>query len=334
MIKKIWTIFLRDVRVNTRDFLALYILVFPIIFAIGINLLTPSINDTTVNLALLEDDATAIAYLKDFAKVEVFESVEAVEKRVGKRDNIIGILPKDDGYYVLQQGNETEGVLEYAKVLISLYEQDAQIKDSTVTIEDFGRATPPLKKLLVNIAILFNSVLGGMLIAFNIVEEKADRTIRAIHLSPVSRNVFILGKSLMGIILPVYGTLAILLITGYTHINYGQMMLLVVVSSILSMLVGFIEGIKSEDIITAASSVKMLFLPLGAAIAAIELLGDKWQILFYWIPFYWAYKGNDAVLTSSASWGQILLYTVITFGLSAVVYIYLAPKIKKRITVR
>lgn len=68
-------------RVNTRDFLALYILVFPIIFAIGINLLTPSINDTTVNLALLEDDATAIAYLKDFAKVEVFESVEAVEKK-------------------------------------------------------------------------------------------------------------------------------------------------------------------------------------------------------------------------------------------------------------
>ncbi|QUI22374.1 ABC transporter permease [Vallitalea pronyensis] len=329
MFKKVWTIFLRDVKVNTRDFLAVYIILFPILFAIGINLLTPSINDTTVNLALLKEDIEAATYLRDFAKVETFDTVEAVEDRVAKRDNMIGILPKDDGYYVLQQGNEAEGILDYAKVLITLYEQDAQIEDSTAVIEDFDRATPPLKKMLVNIAILFTSVLGGMLIAFNIVEEKVDRTIRAIHLSPVSRNVFILGKSLMGITLPIYGTLAIVLITGYTTINFGQMLLLVIVSSILSMLVGFIEGIKSEDIITAASSVKMLFLPLAAAIAAIELLSEQWQILFYPIPFYWAYKGNDAVLAASATWGQIILYTVITFGLSAIVYIYLAPKIKK-----
>lgn len=329
MIKKIWAIFLRDVKVNTRDFLALYILLCPIIFAIGINLLTPSINDTTVNLALMKEDASAIAYLKDFAKVEVFGDLEAVEKRVAKRDDIIGLIPDGDRHYVLKEGDEAEAVVDYAKVLLTLYEQDAQIADTTAEIIDFGQKTPPLKKMLVNIVILFNTVLGGMLIAFNIVEEKVGRTIRAIHLSPVSRNMFILGKSIMGVVLPIYGTIAIILITGYREINIGQMVLLVLVSSILSMLVGFIEGIKSEDIITAASSVKLLFLPMAGAIAAIELLSDKWQILFYWIPFYWAYKGNDAVLTGSATWGQIGLYTVIVFGLCGMVYIYLAPKIRK-----
>ncbi len=68
---------------------------------------------------------------------------------------------------------------------------------------------------------------------------------------------------------------------------------------------------------------------MAAAIAAIELLGDKWQVFFYWIPFYWSYKGNDAVLAGSATWPQIIGYSLIVLLISAAVYLYLAPKIRK-----
>lgn len=330
MCKKIFAIFLRDLKVNTRDFLALYIIVFPILFAIAINLLTPSINDTTVNLALIEgENPEQIEYLKDFAKVEVFKDAEAIENRVGKRDNIIGILPDGDDYYVLQQGNENEEVVGFAKALLTFYELDVRPEDSNAEIIELGQTIPPLKKMLVNIAIIFTSILGGMLIAFNIIEEKVDRTIRAIHLSPVSRNTYIIGKSLMGILLPIYGTAALVLITGFTSINVLQMILIVLVSTIISLLVGFIEGIRNDDVISAAGNVKILFLPMAAAIAAVELLGDKWQKFFYWIPFYWAYKGNDAVLSQSATWQQIVGYSFIVLLLSTVAYIYLAPKIRK-----
>ncbi|MFZ7121594.1 MAG: ABC transporter permease [Eubacteriaceae bacterium] len=330
MIKKIWTIFLRDLKVNTRDFLALYILVIPIILAFGINLLTPSINNTSVNLALIEgDNAEQVAYLEDFANVELFKDMEAIEERVGRRDNIIGILPDGDDYYVLQQGNETEEVVDYAKMLLTFYEEDVQIANSNAEIIDFGRTVPPFKKMLVNIMILMISVLGGMLIALNIVEEKVDRTIRAIHLSPVSRKTYILGKSIMGIFLPVYGTIAVVLITGFSDINYFQMLFFVLVSTVLSLLVGFIEGLNNDDVISAAANIKILFLPVAASVVAVEILSAKWQILFYWIPFYWAYKGNDAILSGTASWQQILLYSIIIIGLSAIVYIRLAPKIRK-----
>lgn len=330
MIKKIWTLFRRDLKVNTRDFLALYIIVFPILFALGINLLTPSINDTTVNLALIEGENPAqITYLKDFAKVELFKDAAVVENRVAKRDDIIGILPKGDDYYVLQQGNEREEVVHFAKVLLTFYELDVQIENSNAEIIELGRTVPPLKKLLVNIAILLTSVLGGMLIALNIVEEKVDRTIRAIHLSPVSRKTYILGKSLMGVLLPIYGASVLILITGFRSINIGQMMMIVFVSTIISLLIGFIEGLRNDDVMTAAGNIKILFLPMAAAIAAVEALGDKWQKFFYWIPFYWSYKGNDAVLSGSATWQQIINYSLIVLLISAVVYIYLAPKIRK-----
>jgi ABC-2 type transport system permease protein len=330
MFKKILTLFLRDLKVNTRDFIALYIIIFPVLFALGINALTPSINDTTVNLALVENEnPEQVKYLEDFAKVELYENINQVEERVSRRDNVIGIVKSNDGYYILQEGNEPKEIVKFSKSLLAFYELDIQIEDSNAEIIDLGKTVPPLKKMLVNIAILFTSILGGMLIAFNIVEDKVERTIRAIHLSPVSRKTYIFGKGLMGLLLPLYGATVIILITGFTNINIVQMVLIILVSTIISMLVGFIEGLTNDDVINAAANIKILFLPLAASIAAAELLSDKWQRFFYWSPFYWAYKGNDAVLSKTSTWEQILLYSTIVLVISIVVYLFLAPKIRK-----
>lgn len=330
MIKKIWSIFARDVRVNSRDFISLYIIIVPILFAIAINIFAPGINDTTVNIAMLEgENPEQIAYLKDFAKVELFEDVDSIQERVERRDNIVGIVPEGDGYYIMIQGNEPESVVEYAKLLKTFNEMDTQIEDTTAELIEFGKTVPPTKKLLVNVAILFASILGGMLIALNIVEEKMDNTISAVNVTTISRLGYILGKSMIGLFLPVFGSLAMIWIVGYKDINIGQLMVIVVTASFISMLVGFIEGINNDDIMSAAGNLKMLFFPLAASAIAVEMLDAKWQKFFYWIPFYWAYKGNDAVLSYSSNWPQILLYAGITLGLCGLVFLFLAPKIRK-----
>lgn len=330
MIKRSILIFLRDLKVNTRDYLTLYILIAPVILAIGINLLTPSINETTVNLALIDgENNKQVKYLEDFANVELFKDKNAVEKRVKKRDDIIGILPDNDGYYLLQQGNEKEMVIDYSKLLLTFYEKGINIEDTTAEITELGRIVPPVKKLLVNIILLMTSVLGGMLIAINIIEEKVDRTIRAILLTPTSRKTFILGKCFIGILLPVYGVIVITLITGFNDVNILQMILIVLVSATLSMLIGFMEGIRNDDFMSAAGNIKTLFLPIAAAIAGKELLGANWQFVLYWIPFYWAYKGNDSVLSYTATWCQIGLYSLIVLAISFIIFLKLAPRIRK-----
>ncbi|MTI69667.1 MAG: ABC transporter permease [Firmicutes bacterium] len=330
MFKKVWAIFMRDLKVNIRDFLSLYIFVVPLLFAIAINIFTPGINDTTVNLALLEgENPKQISYFKDFAKVEVFKDIDEIKKRVEGRDNLVAILPEGEKYYIMTQGNEPEGIVEYAKLLNTFFQLDVQIEDSNAEIFEFGRTVPPLKKLLVNTSILFISVLGGMLIALNIVEEKVDRTISAINLTPTSRRSFILGKSIIGLILPIYGSIAITWITGFKSVNFFQLLMIVFASTLLSLLIGFIEGINNEDFMNAAGSIKLLFLPLAASVVAIEILSDKWQKFFYWSPFYWAYKGNDIVLSQNGSWQQILMYSGIVLVICSIVYIFLAPKIRK-----
>ncbi|MEE9599802.1 MAG: ABC transporter permease [Anaerolineales bacterium] len=330
MLKKIWTIFMRDLKVNTRDFIALYILVIPVVFGFGIQALAPSVNDTTVRLAMLESDNSAKAeYLEQFAKVEVFADMEALTARVEKRDNIVAIISEGDSSYILTQGNEPESVMDFAKLVNSFYELELDVEETSAKFESFGRTESPLKKMLVNISLLFTSVLAGMMISLNIVEEKMDNTVSAINVSPISRVGFILGKSMMGMFLAIYGSVALVWITGYQNVNFGQMLLAIGAVTLLSLLVGFIQGIANDDVMNAAAGMKMMFLPVAAAVAAVELLSDKWQILFYWVPFYWSYKGNEAILSYTSTWPQIIGYSAIVLVLSGVVYYMLAPKIQK-----
>jgi len=330
MVKRVLTIFMRDLKVNMKDFLSLYILVVPILFAILINIFAPGINDTTVNIALINgENVKQEEYFKQFAKVELFDSAEQIKDRVEKRDAIIGILPEDGDYYLMTQGNEAENTVEFVKLLNSFYELGVSANESNSELIDYGRTVPPLKKNFVNTSILFISILGGMLISLNIVEEKVDNTISAINLTPTSRKTFILGKSIMGIVFAVFGSIALIYITGFREINLLQLLLVLLVTSLLSILIGFIQGLNNKDIISAAGSIKLLFLPLIAGVLAIEILGDKWQKFFYWNPFYWAYKGNDLILSKSGTWGQIFMYSGIVLLLCFIVYFFLAPKIRK-----
>lgn len=331
MIKKIFQIFLRDLKTSVRNFISLYILLVPVIFAIIINVFSPGINDTTVEIVLLDgENSEQVLYFEQFAKVEKLENLDAVEMRVRKRDNIIGILPDEKGsYYILAQGNEPDYILDYVKTLAAFDHYDIGVEDSTAEIIDFGRDIPPLKKLMVNVAMMFTSILGGMIIALNIVEEKTDNTISAMHLSPVSRLGFIAGKSMIGLLVPIVGSILLLLITGFRDINYGHVFIMMTTSCIISILLGFIEGINNDDVMNAAGNMKLLFLPLFGAVAGVEMLADKWQPFFYWIPFYWTYIGNDLVLTGRGSTLDIMKYAGIVLVISVLVFSVLAPKIRK-----
>jgi len=331
MFRKILIIFQRDLKTSVRNFISLYILVIPVIFAIIINVFSPGINDTTVELVLLDgENLEQSAYFEQFAKVELMASLEAVEARVNKRDNIVAVLPDETGtYYMLTQGNEPDYIVDYVRNLIAFDHYDIGMEESIAEIVDYGRDIPPLKKLMVNTALMFTAILGGMIIALNIVEEKTDNTISAIHLTPISRLGYIAGKSIIGVVVPVIGSMLLLFITGFRDINYFHAIIMVSTSCIISVLLGFIEGINNDDIMNAAGNMKLLFLPLFGSIAGLELLADKWQPLFYWIPFYWTYQGNDLVLSNRGSLLDVMQYAGIVLLISAVVFLVLAPRIRK-----
>jgi len=330
MLKRIWIIFTRDIRVNTREFMTLYMMIIPLVLAVGINFLSPSINDTSVNLALIKNEnPKQAAYFDDFAHVELFSDEERIEDRVRSRDDVVGVLPADNGYYIMTEGNESEMVIEYAKLLNVLYESDVQLEDARSEIIEFGRTVPPLKKMLVNMLLLLISMLAGMIIAMNILEEKVDNTVSAINVTPTPRRAFILGKSLTGMFVALFSSIAVILITGFYTVNLGQAALVIFSLTILSLLIGFIQGLNSDDAMEAAGSVKLMFLPMAGSIAGYEFVTGNWRIFFYWSPFYWAYRANDMILSKSGTWPQLILYIGIILVICGAVYALLAPRIVK-----
>ncbi|MFC2122579.1 ABC transporter permease [Bacteroidota bacterium] len=330
MIKKIFAVFNRDLLSSRRDFLALYIMVAPLLLAVGITLFTPGLNDTTVKLAMLKsDDIEHIEYMEQFAKVELFSSMDELERRVEKRDDTVAIAPTGHSYEIILQGNELEMVEEYAVQLSTLYYLGATKEETTAQLISFGRTTPPLKTMLVVILISMTVMLAGMLIAMSIVEEKAENTINAINVTPISQTGFVIGKSLLGGVSALLGIIGAVLITGFYDINWFMIVLVGLTSMILSLVVGFLMGLSSADVIEAAGSVKLIVLPLGGSIAGYEFLADNWQWTMYWSPFYWAYKANLLILSGTADWGTVLLSTAMVIGLSLIVYFAALPKLRK-----
>lgn len=330
MFKKSWVIFIRDIKVNTREAIPLFMLVFPLVFALGVNLITPGINDTTVNVVMVKNEnAQQADYFDNFAHVELLEGRQAVEQRVMERDDMLGVVQEGKDFIILAQGNESESVVEYTKLIKSLFETSAKLEEARTEIVEFGRTIPPLKKLMVNALLLINAVLAGMVIALNILEEKTDRTVSAINVTPVSRVAFILGKSLTGMVFALVLTVACILITGFYDVNIGQTLLVVLATAVLSMMIGFVQGVNSSDVMEAAGSVKLMFLPLAGSIVGYELVSANWQFFFYWSPFYWAYKANDMILSKSGTWPEMLLCVGIILVLCCGVYVLLAPRIRK-----
>lgn len=329
-MKKIFYIFQRDALSSRRDNLVLYIIIIPVIFALVIAFASPGLNDTTIKIAMLNSDSSDhIEFMKDYAKVELFNNIKEVEKRVMKKDEIVGLVPSGDNWEIILQGNEYEMTGDYAKLLNSYYELGVEKESTNSEIFDFNRTVPPVKKMLVLMLISMTIMLAGMLISLGIVEEKTENTINAINVTPVSQNAFIIGKSLLGGSVTMVSIIIALILTGFYDINWFMLILVGFSSFILSMLIGFVQGLNSDDVMEAAAGVKMTMLPIAGSIIGYELLADKWQWTMYWSPFYWAYKASDLILSKSDDWLMVLMCTGITLGLSLIAYVVLMPKIRK-----
>ncbi len=330
MLRKIVAIFTRDFKISMRDSIAILIIFIPVVIAIAIAIFTPGLNDTTITVAMLKnDDAKHIEYFQQAAKVELFDNSKQLEERVNKRDHVAAISPISDGYEIILQGNEPSMVKDYTALLNALYELGATKEQTTAQIMSFGRTVPPLKTMMVNMLISMTIMLVGMIIAIGIVEEKASNTINAINVSPLSQMGFAVGKSIFGGIMALIGIVASLLITGYYDINWFMLILVGITSMVLSLVVGFLQGLYSDDLMEAAASVKLLMLPIAGSIVGYELLSDKWQWTMYWSPFYWAYKANLQILSKTADWATVLLSTGMVLLLSMIVYFAALPKIRK-----
>jgi ABC-2 type transport system permease protein len=330
MFKRIFAIVARDIKSGTRGYLMIYIAIAPFILAFVLKALIPGAGSTTIKIAVVgSEDTGLVSYLEGYGKVEKIDDIKSLEKRVLQTDDIFGLIKENGKYNIIRQGNETQGTLEMLEFIVGSYENKDLELPADVKISDIGWDLSPLKQQGAIFLIVFGSVFGGMIIVLTLVEEKMSNTISAINVSMVSRTEFITGKGLTGFIIPVIGAFATVLILGFQGIDYGKLTLLVFSIAFISIIIGFGIGVVNKDPISAIASMKTVFVPILGSLFGAMFLSAKWQIVLYWSPFYWAYKGMDAIILQTATWGQMLLYCGIILFLTAVVFALLRKRISR-----
>jgi flagellar biosynthesis protein FliQ len=196
-------------------------------------------------------------------------------------------------------------------------------------ISDIGWKLSPLKQYGANLLIVFMSVLSGMVILINIVEEKQDNTLSAINVSPITRIEYIIGKGLLGFILPIIHAFGILGILRFPGINYWMITVVTLSIALISIIVGFVIGVMNDNPLSAIASMKFIFIPLLASVFGGIYLDAKWLFLLYWSPFYWAYDAVNSILLKEATWSHVLTNCSIIVFITVVVFAMLRKRIKR-----
>lgn len=329
-MKRILRIAKRDLKAGMRDYMVIYMLVFPFILAIILQSMTHSAEGISLRLAV--DDTVPvekIEQLEEYATVEKLSNTENLRRRVLKQDDIMGVTGNNGEYQIIAQGNEREDASELIGFLL---EYDPSITEDLpfeVRIGDLGWKLSPLKQYGGGLMVVFMSVLGGMVLLINLVEEKTQRTLAALNVSPIKRWEFVLGKSVMGFALPLIHGFGILLILGFSEINYLLLLPAILSISMISVLLGFAIGVTNDNILGAISSLKIVFIPLLGSVFGMIFLAEKWHPFLYPSPFYWAFRSVNDIILNRASWGSVLFDSMMVLIITAFVFLLLRKRIQR-----
>ena len=72
---------------------------------------------------------------------------------------------------------------------------------------DRVRLVPLITVFGFSFVVIISFVLGGMIIGFNIIEEKESGALRALMVTPITKSELIFGRSIMGIVIPLFHAL-------------------------------------------------------------------------------------------------------------------------------
>lgn len=330
MIRKIFAITKRDIKSGIRDSMIFYIFVAPFLLALVLKMMTTSVGSTTINIAVDNSvEPSVIEYLEDFGKVEKLDNIDKINRRVNDTDDIFGLVKEGEKYNIIQQGNEVKGTVDLLDYIVNSYANQNLEAPVEVNVSDVGWKLSPIKQFGGSLLIIFVSVFGGMIILINLVEEKQENTLTAVNVTSITRPEYVIGKGLLGFIMPIIHSFGMLAILNYGSINYLMVTVVILSIAMISVLIGFLIGVTNDNILGAIGSMKMLFIPILGSVFGAIYLSAKWHFLLYWSPFYWAFKSLDSIILKEAAWTQVLINSSFTIIITALIFALLSKRIKR-----
>lgn len=165
------------------------------------------------------------------------------------------------------------------------------------------------------------SMIGVMVVSGMFAEEKDNKTLEAIGVSPVGYGELLLGKGVFGVLLS-FGTVFMMLILNRV-LNLSPSGLLAIASltftgAVCFTAIGLLIGVLASGQSTARSVATMIYFPLLFP-TLISDLSTVTRILASFFPTYYVFSGVEAVLLHghgiSGIWSQLVVLLAFSFVL-------------------
>ncbi len=171
--------------------------------------------------------------------------------------------------------------------------------------------------------MLFASLAALSVTSSTLVEEREQRTMEAVLLAPVGWLEILGGKIASGTILASVATLLVVVVSYRGEVQWGPLLLLIVMGSLIMALVGLILGmwVKSQTACGVWNSLAYLALLMPVSMADYNQSAGA---LAQWLPSWYLSQGFNQALLAGGGWravsgdlGILTLFVLLGLGLGA-----------------
>ena len=288
-MKKIFSIILQDLLNAIRNNMLILSILGPIFLAIIIRLYLPSSDNVNLKFSVnSKAPESFVKKLSEFWDVEVKDSKEDIISRVNGIDDITGVIYQDSTYNILFEGDE---IVEFKNGV------KAVIENTISPIRRFHfdhKAVSENRfynKEFFTVILVFSSIfLAGMVIGFNMVDDKESEIIRAVFITPVNFWNYICARcfSIAVLVFPMC-VICVIIVCGF-RLDWFKFLITLLLGVLIALTLTISIAAFAKNQIYAIGIVKFL-LPVYFAVPFIlEVFSPTAVWILYLFPNLWFYS--------------------------------------------
>ena len=299
MIRRLVTLLRQDLTNSLRDSVLVYVAVAPVILAVVVRLFLPSFEQSALTVTALQDtDPEIVRELEAYFLVEVVRDREGLEGRVSRPDDVAGVLvgqgpPEQDALTLVLEGNERAETREaYQAVMEAVLERleggggETSVRFQAVSL---GGGRSYLRESAAVLLIMTAALLGGMVVGFNMVDDRHTRAVQALAVSPLPLRDYLVSRAVYSLLQGLLLGLATSMILLGLRIPYARLVLALLASAPVAVIVGFVTALMADNQIAAIGSVKIVMPAYLLVPFASIFVPLRWQWVFFPFPNYWMF---------------------------------------------
>jgi ABC-2 type transport system permease protein len=320
---------------GAKSFFFVFAVLVPFVMSLLLSLVFGNLFTDTPKLGIADGDGSLLVGLAerlDSVVVATYSSSAALQDAVragavdlgialpaGFDDAVVhGDMPKVDAYIWGESLAKNRAILEatVAHLVQELAGQEAPVEIVVITLGE-GENVPWDERLLPFIVLMAVVMGGSMVPAASLVDEKQNRTLTALTITPARLEEVFLSKGLVGILVSVMVAVLILALNQSLGGKSSLLVLVLVLSSIVAAEFGVLLGALTNDITSLFAAVKAvgLFLYAPALLYFFPQIPDWIGRIF---PTYYIIQPVVEVTQRGGTFSDVALEILILAGLAVV----------------